>query len=67
VRLYNASGRGAPLSAVPDPAGRADDAASGLLPSAFAAIAADNNGACNETREQLTALQAWVRAQAAVR
>lgn len=67
VRLYNASGRGVLLSSVPDPAGRADDAASGLLPSAFAAVAADNNGAANACREQLSALQDWVRAQAGVR
>jgi hypothetical protein len=67
VRLYDASGEGRELSAVPDPAGRADDAPSGLLPSAFAAIAADNNGAANECRAQVSALQDWIRAQARVR
>lgn len=63
LRLYNASGQGVDLSAVPDPAGRADDEASGVLPSTFAGVFIDNNGTCAEDRAQLVALQEWVKEQ----
>jgi hypothetical protein len=63
VRVYNASGEGREVSAVPDPAHRPDAAPSGVLPSTFAAIAADNNGAHNECIAQVNGLQDWIRQQ----
>lgn len=60
VRTYNASG----LSALPAPPDQSDSAPSGVSPSAFAAIAAGNNGACNEIRERAIAWQAWADEQA---
>lgn len=64
VRLHDAAAEGRdPVSA---PAGEPHDAASGLALSAVAGTVAENYGSCRETAERLTALQAWVRSQAAV-
>ena len=50
---------------LPDPAGVAD--AAPVDPQAVAGTVADNYGTCHETAEQLTALQDWIRQQAAVK
>ena len=63
VRLHDAAASGLDLSAVPDPAGRTDDAASDLAPSVAAGVIIDNYGACRATTEQLSALQDWARIQ----
>jgi hypothetical protein len=62
VRLHDAAAQ----SVVPVPAGEPDDAPSGVELSAVAGTVADNYGACHETAERLTGLQAWVRAQEAL-
>lgn len=67
VRVWNAAVAGNPVSAVPDPAGRPDDARSGIDPSAVAANAVQNFGVCRLNADQLTALQQWIREQAALR
>lgn len=64
VRVWNAAVGGVPT--VPDAAGRADAAPSGIDPSAVAANAAENFGIAHENAEQLIGLQDWVRAQAAI-
>jgi hypothetical protein len=66
VRLHDAAARGVAVSAVPAPAGRADDAAADSRASDLAAVLAHNYGACRADGEQLSALQAWVRAQEAL-
>ncbi len=63
-RLFNAGARG--VSAVPDPAGRADDAASATPLSAVLATAIENDGICHLNAEQTVALQDWIREQARV-
>ena len=63
VRLHDAAARGLELSRVPDPAGRADDAASDVRASDLAAAVTGNYGACRADGEQLAALQAWIRRQ----
>ena len=65
VRIHDAAAAG--IRPVPDPAGRADDAASGLALSAVAGTVVENYaGTCAANARQLSDLQAWVRAQAAV-
>ncbi len=65
VRLYDASLLGRDLSAIPDPAGRPDDAPSGIAPSAAGAVVAGNNGECLADRARLIGLQQWIRDEAA--
>ena len=61
VRLHDAAAAG---GAVPEPAGLADDAPSGLELSAVAAGVAENYGdVCRANAQQLSDLQAWVREQ----
>lgn len=61
VRVHDAAAAGRP---VPDPAGLADDAPSGLELSAVAATVAENYGdVCAANARQLSDLQAWVREQ----
>jgi hypothetical protein len=64
VRVHDAAVLGVDLSSVPDPAGRADDAASGVEASTLAAIVAGNYGACRADQARLSGLQGWVAAQA---
>ncbi|MDO1559077.1 hypothetical protein Q0812_06505 [Brevundimonas sp. 2R-24] len=64
VRLHDAAAQGL-SSPLPDPAGRSDDAASGLESSALAATVVENYGACHAVADRLTRLQAWVADQAA--
>lgn len=61
VRVHDAAAAGRP---VPEPAGVADDAPSGLELSAVAAAVAENYGdVCQANARQLSDLQAWVREQ----
>lgn len=64
VRLFDAGAAGVP--SVPDPAGRADDAASGVALSAVLSTAIENDGICHLNAGQLVALQEWVRERARV-
>ncbi|MFN3522241.1 MAG: hypothetical protein ACK4YQ_08320 [Phenylobacterium sp.] len=64
VRLHDAAAQGVPT--VPDAAGRPDGAASGVDLPAVAETLIDNYETCNAVRDQLAALQGWVRAQSAV-
>ncbi len=65
VRIHDAAAAG--RTAIPDPAGRPDDAPSGLALSAVAGTVVENYaGTCAANARQLSDLQAWVRAQAAV-
>lgn len=63
VRLHDAAAAG---SAIPEPAGVADDAPSGVALSAIAATVAGNYGDYQAVSRQLTDLQDWVRQQQAV-
>lgn len=58
VRLHDAAAAG--QDPVPDPAARADDAASGVALSAVGATVAGNYGGCRENAAKLTDLQAWL-------
>jgi hypothetical protein len=64
VRLHDASARG--VSPVPLAPGESYDAPSGLKLSAVVTTIIDNYGAAQANSEQLSALQAWVRAEAKV-
>lgn len=59
VRLHDAAAASATL---PDSAGAADARPSGIALSAAALTVVDNYTTCHATAENLTALQAWVRA-----
>lgn len=61
IRLHDAAALG--TNPVPDPAGRADDAASPVAASDLANAFADNYGACRLNSEQLVGLQSWVTEQ----
>lgn len=61
VRLHDAAAQGMPT--LPDPAGRPDDAASGLGLDTVAGAVVGNYETCNAIRVQLSALQAWTLAQ----
>jgi len=63
VRLLDAAASGLP--ALPDAPSRPDDAPSGLALSGLVATDVANDEAAAANAEQLSALQAWVRAQAA--
>lgn len=60
VRLHDAAALGVDVSAVPDPAGRADGAASTVAPSDAAQTIAGNYGECRAVEERLAQLQTWV-------
>jgi hypothetical protein len=62
VRLHD--GAAGNLPPVPLTAGQSDDDPSGVELSAVADTITANYGTCNETRQQLIDLQAWIRAQA---
>jgi hypothetical protein len=64
VRLHDAAALGLP-AALPDPAGRADDAPSGVAASTLGETVADNYGTCRANAAQLDALEEWVRQQQA--
>lgn len=65
VRLHDAGALGLDVSAVPDPAGRPDDAASPIAASVAVGVIVGNYGLCRETAGRLTDLQAWVTAMGA--
>lgn len=65
LRVHDAAARGLDLPDLPDPAGRPDDAASGVAASDAAGAIAANYGACRADDEQLAALQAWLKAELA--
>lgn len=62
VGLLDSAAQGVP--AVSPPAGESDGSAASVGLDRIAVSVIDNYGVCNETRAELTALQAWVRAQA---
>jgi FAD/FMN-containing dehydrogenase len=64
VRLFNAGAQGLPP--VPDAAGRADDAPSGLALSAVLRATLDNDGECIGEGERGDALRDWLDAQRAL-
>jgi hypothetical protein len=64
VREHDAAASGE-LSAVSQAPGQSDDAASGLALSAVAATVVGNYGTCRGTAEQLSDLEAWVKAEQA--
>lgn len=63
IRLLNAASLGLDLSAVPDPAGRADDAPSGVALSTVVDGGVANAGACRQDDQQLSDLEAWILRQ----
>jgi hypothetical protein len=63
VRLHDAAALGLELSAVPDPAGRADGEASDVAASALASVIAENYGGCREDQARLVAWQSWADSQ----
>jgi hypothetical protein len=63
VRLLDSAAGGLP--AVPDAAGGPDDAPSGVALSELVGADIANDAAANANAQQLSALQAWIRAQAA--
>jgi hypothetical protein len=66
VRLHDAAARGLPdVSGVSLPAGAVDDAASVFHTSDLAATVAANYQSCRLDAQQLSDLQAWIRAQQA--
>lgn len=65
VRLHDASAAGLP--AVPESAGKPNDAPSGVKLSTVAETVVGNYGAANANAAQLEGLQAWVRAEAAAK
>lgn len=67
VRVHDAAALGVDVSAISLPAGQSDAGASTVAPSALADIIAGNYGSCHANAKQLTALQAWVRAEQAAK
>lgn len=67
VRVFNAAFLGHDLSTVPDPAGRADDAPSGVEASTAGTVFAYDGGECLVDRDRLTRLQDWASAQGTVK
>jgi len=64
VRVHDAAARGVSPAEVPDPAGRPDDAPSGVAASALGEILAANYGSCLADLERFRDLQRWVDQQA---
>ena len=67
VRMHDASVWGVSPLQLSLPAGQFDESRSAVAPSELAATINDNYGACRENSEQLSALQRWVRDQAAIK
>jgi len=65
VRVHDAAARGLDPSVVPDPAGRPDDAPSGVAASALGETLAANYGSCLADLERFRDLQSWVDQQKA--
>lgn len=65
VRLHDAAARGVSPSVVPDPAGRPDDAPSGVAASSLGETLAANYGSCLADLERFRDLQSWVDQQKA--
>lgn len=63
VRLHDAAAGNLPA---PEPAGAADDAASGVALSTVAATVSENYTDCHANAEQLKQLQAWVNESSAI-
>lgn len=63
VRLHDAAAAGVDPATLPDPAGRPDDAPSGVAASAFGATVVDNYGTCREQLEKFAQLQSWIEQQ----
>lgn len=63
VRLHDAASGNLPA---PEPAGAADEAASGVALSAVAATVGENYTDCHANAEQLKQLQAWVSESASI-
>lgn len=59
VRVFNAAAAGSELSTVADPAGRADDAPSGISAADAASVFADDGKACLDWRDREAAWRAW--------
>jgi hypothetical protein len=66
VRLLDAAALGVDVSAVPDPAGKPDDAPSGIVFSSAVAGLAANDKACRLDDQQLIDLQTWLNHQVAL-
>lgn len=66
VRLHDAAALGVDVSAVPDPAGRADDQAADVAASDFGAAVVENYGVCHALRSQVLAWQSWAARAGAV-
>lgn len=65
VRLHDAAAAGVDPATLPDPAGRPDDAPSGVAASTFGATVVDNYGTCREQLEKFAQLQSWIEQQRA--
>ncbi len=63
VRLHDAAARGLDLPAVPDPAGRPDDAPSRVEVSDLGRAIVGNYGECRADAARLVELQDWIRGQ----
>lgn len=63
VRVHDAAAAGVDLSAVPDPAGRADESASDIVASDLATAIVENYGTCRGELARLAAWQDWASAQ----
>jgi hypothetical protein len=66
VRVHDAAVWGVDLSDAPLAAGQSDGAASEIAQSRAASVIADNYGSCRADQERLSALQDWIRKEAAV-
>jgi hypothetical protein len=65
VRVHDAAAIGVDVSGISLPAGQSDGAASVITPSQFGSLIVDNYGACHADAQQLSDLQAFIRAQSA--
>jgi len=65
VRLHDAAALGVDPATLPDPAGRPDDAASGVAPSTLGATLAGNYGTCLAELDRFRMLQSWIEQQQA--
>lgn len=63
VRVHDSAALGLDLSAVPDAAGRPDDAAGDVVASRAATVIAANYGACHDDQARLGELQSWLAEQ----
>lgn len=65
VRMLDAAASGSDPASLPGTSGESDDAPSGIGLSQIATLSAENDGRYRAVAEELKALQAWVRAEAA--